>query len=85
MAAGRLPEGKEQFTVVLLRLNEPITVLQSCNKSLGGRGEEEKKRRGEEEEEKRRRRREAAKRWRRRGEEKRRRGGGEGKVERQKE
>ena len=41
MAAGRLPEGKEQFTVVFLRLNEPITVLQSCNKSLGGRGEEE--------------------------------------------
>ena len=59
MAAGRLPEGKEQFTVVFLRLNEPITVLQSCNKSLGGRGEEEEKRRrrggGGEEEEKRRR------------------------------
>ena len=58
MAAGRLPEGKEQFTVVLLRLNEPITVLQSCNKSLGGRGEEEgekrRRRRGGEEEKRRR-------------------------------
>ena len=27
MAAGRLPEGKKQFTVVLLRFNESITVL----------------------------------------------------------
>ena len=69
MAAGRLPEGKEQFTVVLLRLNEPITVLQSCNKSLGGRGEEEKKRRGGKEEEE-----EVEKK--RRGKEKKRRGRG---------
>ena len=49
---GYIPEGKEQFTVMFLRLNEPITVLQSCNKSLGGRGGEEKRRRrggGEEE------------------------------------
>ena len=57
MVAGKLPEGEKQFTVVFLRLDESITVFESCNKSLGGgrtkrgRGEEgeeggEKERKG---------------------------------------
>lgn len=44
MVAGKLPEGKKQFTVVFLRLDESITVFESCNKSLGERREEGEKR-----------------------------------------
>ena len=46
MVAGKLPEGKKQFTVVFLRLDESITVFESCNKSLGGRRREEGEKRG---------------------------------------
>lgn len=78
MVAGKLPEGKKQLTVVFLRLDESITVFESCNKSLGGRREEgekrgkeggEKERRGGKEE------------GRKKEERKERRGGEEGRVE----
>ena len=34
---GGVPEGKEQFTVMFLRLNEAVAVLQCCNKALRDR------------------------------------------------